>query len=81
VVDREGAVEHRPVIVGEWHGDDWFIDGGLRAGERIVVDGGLTLRPDVKAAAQPYDPGAGSKPASASPPPGAAKGDAAGKGR
>lgn len=61
VVTREGTVELRPVIVGNWHGDDWFIDEGLRAGERIVVDGGLTLRPDVKVAAQPYVGDAGSK--------------------
>jgi len=45
VVDREGKAEQRPVVVGEWHGDDWFIFEGLRAGEQVVVDGGLTLHP------------------------------------
>jgi membrane fusion protein, multidrug efflux system len=30
VVNKESKVEVRPVVVGEWHGDDWFIDEGLR---------------------------------------------------
>jgi membrane fusion protein (multidrug efflux system) len=29
--------------VGPWHGEFWFIDEGLVAGERVVVDGALTL--------------------------------------
>lgn len=45
VVDKENKTEQRPVTVGEWHGDDWFILEGLRSGERVVVDGGLMLRP------------------------------------
>lgn len=53
VVAGDGTVTFRPVVVGEWRGDDWFIDEGLRAGERIVVDGGLTLQPGIKVAARP----------------------------
>jgi membrane fusion protein (multidrug efflux system) len=45
VLDKDGKVDGRPVTVGEWHGDDWFIDEGLQAGERVVVDGALTLGP------------------------------------
>ena len=45
VVDKENKAEQRPVTVGEWHGDDWFILEGLRSGERVVVDGFFTLRP------------------------------------
>jgi membrane fusion protein (multidrug efflux system) len=45
VVDKEGKTELRPVVTGGWHGDDWFIDEGLSVGDRVVVDGGLTLRP------------------------------------
>ncbi len=59
VVTREGAAESRPVVVGEWHGDDWFIAEGLRAGERIVVDGGMALRPGVKVAARTQEAGSG----------------------
>jgi len=45
VVDKDGKAEIRPVTVGEWYGDQWFINDGLRAGEQVVVDGGLRLRP------------------------------------
>jgi len=45
VVDKAGKAEYRPVTAGEWHGNDWLITDGLRAGERVVVDGGLTLQP------------------------------------
>jgi membrane fusion protein (multidrug efflux system) len=65
VVGREGKVESRPVVVDEWYGDDWFIDQGLRAGERVVVDGGLTLQPGIAVTVQPQDNTAGTKPAAA----------------
>lgn len=52
VVSGEGSVEARPVVVGDWYGDDWFIQEGLKGGERIVVDGGLSLRPGIKVTAQ-----------------------------
>ncbi|MND08565.1 periplasmic multidrug efflux lipoprotein precursor [compost metagenome] len=25
--------------VGEWSGDDWIIQSGLKAGDKVVVDG------------------------------------------
>jgi membrane fusion protein, multidrug efflux system len=53
VVNKENKAEYRPVAVGEWHGDDWFITEGLRAGEQVVVDGGLTLQPGVAVTAKP----------------------------
>jgi len=45
VVTKEGTADYRPVTVGEWQGNDWFISEGLSAGDQVVVDGGLTLRP------------------------------------
>jgi membrane fusion protein, multidrug efflux system len=45
VVDRDNKAEHRPVVVGEWYEDEWFIYEGLHAGDQVVVDGFLTLRP------------------------------------
>jgi len=47
VVGQDGKAESRPVTVGEWHEDDWFINEGLRPGERVVVDGALTLQPGI----------------------------------
>ncbi len=59
-VDKESKVEPRPVTVGDWIGNDWFVTTGLQAGDRIVVDGGLALRPGepvtVRAEASPEEP-------------------------
>nr|MBP7322908.1 efflux RND transporter periplasmic adaptor subunit [Deltaproteobacteria bacterium] len=48
VLNQNGTVDPRPVTVGNWYGDEWFIDDGLQAGEQIVVDGGMTLHPGSK---------------------------------
>jgi membrane fusion protein, multidrug efflux system len=45
VIDKDDKAEPRPVVTGDWHGTDWFITEGLKASERIVVDGGMTVRP------------------------------------
>jgi membrane fusion protein (multidrug efflux system) len=45
VVNQDSKVEPRPVTVGQWHGDDWFINEGLAAGERVVVEGAVALSP------------------------------------
>jgi membrane fusion protein (multidrug efflux system) len=44
VVDEKGQAEFRPIKVGPWHGDQWFIDEGLQADETVVIDGALRLR-------------------------------------
>jgi len=64
VVSKEGKAEFRPVTVGDWYGDDVFIDAGLRDGDQVVVDGVLSVRQgeSVKikpaAASKPGEPGA-----------------------
>jgi len=45
VVDKDNKAQIRAVQVGSWHGDDWFIDGGLEAGDTVVVDGVARLAP------------------------------------
>jgi len=45
VVDKENKAEARPVTVGEWDGNEWFVFEGLKTGERVVTDGGLLLSP------------------------------------
>ena len=45
VVNKENKAEQRPVVVGDWQGNNWFITEGLTAGDVVVVDGGLALRP------------------------------------
>lgn len=47
VVNKEGKADFRPVTVGDWQGDNWFITDGLNTGDQVVVDGGLKLQPGV----------------------------------
>ncbi|WP_353506603.1 efflux RND transporter periplasmic adaptor subunit [Variovorax flavidus] len=44
-VDGEGKVNQRPIQVGDWMGDQWLVTGGLKDGERVVVDGFMRLAP------------------------------------
>ena len=46
MVNAEGKVEVRPVVVGDYHGErDIVIVSGLNAGDRVVVDGVLKVMP------------------------------------
>jgi membrane fusion protein, multidrug efflux system len=45
VIGKDDKTEQRPIVVGGWHEDEWFILEGLHAADRVVVDGGLTLQP------------------------------------
>ena len=38
-VNAQGMVEPRPVQVGDWAGENWVITGGLKAGDKVIVDG------------------------------------------
>jgi membrane fusion protein, multidrug efflux system len=53
VVTKEGKAELRPVVIGDWNGDNIFIDQALQAGDQVVVDGGLTLSPGIPVTAKP----------------------------
>ena len=39
VLSAESKAEPRPVQVGEWIGDDWIINAGLKAGDKVIVEG------------------------------------------
>jgi membrane fusion protein (multidrug efflux system) len=47
VVNNEGKAEYRPVVLGEWEGNNWFISGGLVSGDQVIVEGTLTLQPGI----------------------------------
>jgi membrane fusion protein (multidrug efflux system) len=59
IVNEQSRIEIRPVEVGDWRGEDWVIQSGLKGGERVVVDGLLKLGPgaEVRVVA-PQPPGA-----------------------
>ena len=65
LVNDKSQAEVRPIEVGEWAGDAWIITSGLKAGDRVILDGVMKLGPgapvkvadpakaDPKPAAQP----------------------------
>jgi membrane fusion protein (multidrug efflux system) len=61
LIGKENKAEPRPVVVGEWSGNDWIILSGLNAGDKVIVDGLVKVFPG--APVQVGDPNA--------PPPGA----------
>ena len=56
VANKDGKAELRPVVVGDWYGESWFITQGLAAGDRVVVDGALRLAPDAPVKVTAYTP-------------------------
>ena len=49
--DAENKVAPRPVKTGEWFGKDWIVLDGLKAGDKVIVDNLMKLRPGA-----PVDP-------------------------
>ena len=43
VLTADNKSEPRPLEVGDWTGDGWIINGGLKPGDRLVVDGVIKL--------------------------------------
>ncbi len=61
VVTPEGKVEQRRITVDRAIGNEWLIASGLRAGERVIMEGALKIRPGASVKAIPYDPKAENK--------------------
>jgi membrane fusion protein (multidrug efflux system) len=61
VVGKDGKVESRVVRVSRTIGDQWLVDGGLAAGDRLIVEGVQKVQPgmSVQATEAPPGPGAG----------------------
>jgi membrane fusion protein (multidrug efflux system) len=43
--DADNKVAPRPVKTGQWSGKDWVILDGLKAGDKVIVDNLIKLRP------------------------------------
>ena len=47
VVDGEGRVESRRVVLGDVHGTSWIVEDGVEVGETVIVSGLEKVRPGV----------------------------------
>jgi len=54
VVDKDNRVAMRPVQVGERTGTMWVIQNGLRAGDRVIVEGQQNLKPGMTVQTKPF---------------------------
>lgn len=66
----DNKVEPRPVKTGQWSGKDWVILGGLKAGDKVIVDNLIKARPGAPIAPHAAGEGPGApaaKPAAAAP--------------
>jgi len=54
VVDKDNRVSMRPVQVGQRTATMWVIDGGLKLGDRVVVEGQQNLRPGMTVQTKPF---------------------------
>jgi membrane fusion protein, multidrug efflux system len=71
VVDAQSKAAVRPVEVGDWQGDDWIINKGLNASDKVIVAPLLKIGPGAPVhIAPPAAAGAGvaGKPPAAAPP-------------
>lgn len=57
--DAENKVAPRPVKTGEWFGKDWIVLDGLKAGDKVIVDNLMKLRPGAPVDPHPPAPPAG----------------------
>lgn len=70
VMDAQNKVTPRPVQTGEWRGKDWVILSGLQAGDKVIVDNLMKIRPGMAVAprAPTSQPGAPAAPTPAKQP-------------
>lgn len=54
VVGEGDKVEVRDILAAAWHGNQWLVEEGLKAGERIVVEGMHRLMPGAPVKPMPY---------------------------
>jgi membrane fusion protein, multidrug efflux system len=53
VVNEKNEATVRPVVAGRWIGKDWVILDGLKAGDKVIVDNLIKLRPGTPVAPHP----------------------------
>lgn len=56
VVNQNEQVEIRDVGASDWKGDQWLIERGLKAGDRVVVNGLMKIGPGAPVKAVPWGP-------------------------
>lgn len=53
VANDKNEATIKPIVVGNWVGSDWVVLSGLEAGEKVIVDNVIKLRPGAAIAPHP----------------------------
>jgi membrane fusion protein (multidrug efflux system) len=64
VVTADNKVERRDLVLGDWVRDQWVVEKGLVAGDRVIVEGVQRVQPGMTVQPVPYVPAAEKKPSS-----------------
>lgn len=54
VVDEEGKAQPRPIKVEQAHGEDWIVSDGLKAGDKVIVEGYMKIGPGAPVSPVPW---------------------------
>jgi membrane fusion protein (multidrug efflux system) len=65
IVGRGNRVEPRTLKTSRTAGDNWIVTEGLKPGDRVIVEGGMMLRPGMPVQPSPWNPNARARPAAA----------------
>lgn len=71
VIGAGNKAEPRTLVSNRTDGDNWIVTGGLKPGDKVIVEGAMMLRPGMPVQGSPWNPNA--KPAGEQPKPGQAK--------
>ncbi len=55
IVDASGKVEQRPLSLDRAIGNRWLVASGLQAGDKVIVEGALKVRPGVEVRTVPFE--------------------------
>lgn len=58
VIGGDGKVQPRTLQTSRTVGDNWLVTGGLKAGDKVIVEGGMMLRPGMPVQGKPWNPNA-----------------------
>ena len=54
-VTLDNKVEIRPVMVGSAEGNNWIVTSGLKAGDRVILEGLQKVQPGMAVKPVPFD--------------------------
>jgi membrane fusion protein (multidrug efflux system) len=61
IVDQEGKVQQRMLILDRAIGNQWLVASGLAAGDRLIVEGGMKVKPGIPVKVVALETGKGSR--------------------